>query len=136
MWYQTIKWSNFSLRKLFSGKFSFEKVSRDPMTSDSKISQIRKKGVLEISENVKNIISLHPKGLGIQLEVRNMVLKKPTFGQKSKISSNFLDTHRLQIQKYHKYGKTASWKSLRMKKILWIYILRVLEANRRSGTCF
>ena len=56
------------------------------MTSDSKISQIRKKGVLEISENVKNIINLHPKDLGSQLEVRNMVLKKPTFSQKSKIS--------------------------------------------------
>ena len=69
----------FFLLKAFSGKSSFEKVSRDPMTSSSKISQVRKKGVLEISENVKNIINLHPKGLGSQSEVWKVILQKPTF---------------------------------------------------------
>ena len=45
-------------------------------------------------------------------------------------------TQQLQIIKYHKQGKTVSWKSLRMSKTLQIYILRVLEANQSSGTCF
>ena len=63
----------------FSDKFSFRNVSRDPTTSNSKISQIQKNGVLEISENVKNIINLNPKGLESQSEVWNMFLKEPTF---------------------------------------------------------
>ena len=73
------KMVKFFLLRLFSGKSSFENVSRDPTTSNAKISQIWKKGILEIIENVKNIINLHSKGLGGQSEVRNVFLKKPTF---------------------------------------------------------